>query len=229
MSYTNRREPFSKGLRLIPSLHEVRTMSTHSAVTVAATLGMLVVLAHPSAAQTSNPQEKKWELRVTSGAFVPTGEQRSTLKDAQMTAAQLSWLVRPSLALTGTFGWARSRDIASVDAPKLDVFSSDVGFELRTAQWFAGRAVTFSPFVGAGAGSRSYNYRHLNVDATNNLAAYASVGGELGAGRVGLRLEARDYATGFRPLAGAGRSEMRNDVVMMVGVRFNRHRASQDQ
>ena len=162
---------------------------------------------------------------MTSGAFVPTGSQRASLTNAQVTAAQVAWVVRSSLAITGTFGWARSRDRGLVNTPKLDVFTSDVGVEARPKQWFAESAVSLSPFAGVGAGVRSYNYRRLDVDATNNVAGYAAVGGELGRGRVGLRLEVRDYATGFTPLAGAGRSEMRNDVVMMVGLRFNRHRA----
>jgi hypothetical protein len=170
----------------------------------------------------SAPPARTWELRVTSGAFLPTGNQRNSLKDAQVTAAQLSWVVRPSLAITGTFGWARSRDLTSAGAPKLDVFISDLGVEARPARWFAGRAVTFTPFAGLGAGARSYNYRKLNVDATNNLAAYGTVGGELGIGRVGLRLEARDYMTGFKPLVGAGKSDTRNDVVIMAALSFKR-------
>ena len=190
----------------------------------ALTMGLLVSSANASDAQTSVTPSRPWELRVTSGGLVPTGSQRSVLKDAHMTAAQLSWVVTPSVAVTGTFGWARSRDVGSVDRPKLDVFTSDVGVEARSAQWFSGRAVTFSPFAGVGAGARSYNYRKLDVDATHNLAAYGAVGGELGMGRVGLRLEARNYATGFRPLAGGGNSDVRNDVVVMAAVRFNRSR-----
>ncbi|MDB4878494.1 MAG: hypothetical protein JWM41_4940 [Gemmatimonadetes bacterium] len=195
---------------------------TRAALAAVGALGLLVSSPHTSAAQTQAPQASAWEFRVTSGAFVPTGNQRHFLKDAQVTAAQISWVVRPSLAITGTFGWARSRDVASVDTPKLDVFTSDLGIEARPIQWFADRAVTFSPFAGFGAGARSYNYRALNVDATNNLAGYGTVGGELGMGRVGLRLEVRDYATGFKPLVGGGKSDTRNDVVMMVGLRFNK-------
>lgn len=188
-------------------------------------LGIVLISTRTAAGQGSASQDKTWELRVTSGAFVPTGSQRASLTNAQVTAAQVAWVVRSSLAITGTFGWARSRDRGLVNTPKLDVFTSDVGVEARPKQWFAESAVSLSPFAGVGAGVRSYNYRRLDVDATNNVAGYAAVGGELGRGRVGLRLEVRDYATGFTPLAGAGRSEMRNDVVMMVGLRFNRHRA----
>jgi hypothetical protein len=189
---------------------------------------LLVMSAFTASAQQATTQAKTWELRVTSGALIPTGSQRNSIKGAQLTAAQLSWAIRPSLAVTGTFGWARSRDLASADTPKLDVFTSDLGVEARPAQWFAGHAVTFSPFAGVGAGARSYNYRKLDVDATNNLAGYAGAGGELGVGRVGIRLEVRDYATGFRPLVGTGKSDRRNDVVIMGTLRFNRHVASQN-
>jgi hypothetical protein len=197
-----------------------------AAIIAAGTLGLLLS-SRTSAAQMPAPQAKPWELRFTSGAFIPTADQRNSLKDAQLSAAQLSWVVRPSLAITGTFGWARSRDLSSVNSPKLDVFTSDLGVEARPAKWFAKRSVTFSPFVGLGAGARSYNYRKLDVDATNNLAGYGTLGGELGLGRVGLRLEARDYVTGFKPLIGAGKSEARNDVVITAALSFNRRRASQ--
>ncbi len=66
---------------------------------------------------------------MASGAFVGVGDQRQALKDAQVTSLQISRLVRPQLAITGTFAWARSRDLGSVGAPKLDVFSSDIGLE----------------------------------------------------------------------------------------------------
>jgi hypothetical protein len=37
-----------------------------------------------------------------------------------------------------------------------------------------------------------------------------------------LHLEVRDYVTGFRPLAGGGTADARNDVVVMTGLRFSR-------
>jgi hypothetical protein len=181
------------------------------------TLAMLLAGARPSAAQTQANPTSAWEFRATSGGLVATGAQRHAVKDAQV-----SWLVQPSLALTGTFGWARSRDLLTADDPKLDVFSYDLGAEARASEWFAGNAVTLTPFAGGGFGARSYNYRNLDVDATHNIAAYGTVGGELGMRRVGIRLEVRDYVTGFKPLAGRGASDTRNDVVIMVGLRFKK-------
>jgi hypothetical protein len=198
---------------------------SNSTLRTAVVLGLLVS-ANGAVAQT--PSEKPWELRINGGAFVPTGDQRSSLKNAETTAAQVSWMVRPSLALTGTFAWARSRDVAMVAQPKLDVFSSDLGLEARLRRRFSESPVTFSPFVGAGAGARSYNYRKLDQDATHNVAGYAAIGGEIGVRRVGLRVEARDYVSGFRPLMGAGQAATRNDVVVMVGLRFKRQSAVQN-
>ncbi len=200
-----------------------RTAFVRSALTAAGTLGLLLSTASTSVAQTAAPTAKRWDILFTSGAFIPAGDQRDVLKDAQASAVQLSWLVRPSLAVTGSFGWARSRDRITVNAPKLDVFTSDLGVEYRAPQLFAGHAVTFSPFAGLGAGARSYNYRKLDVDATHNLAAYGAVGGEIGMGRVGLRVEVRDYTAGFKPLIGTGASETRNDVSIMAGLKFNWH------
>jgi hypothetical protein len=198
----------------------------HARVALAAAI--LVGGAHAAGAQsptvtaTTPPQPAPWEFRISSGALVPTGAQRDVLKNAALTVAQLSYLVRPPLAVTGSFGWARSHDLASVGAPKVDVFTYDLGVEARAPQWFAGHALTLNTFGGGGVGGRSYNYRDLAVDATRNVAAYGSVGGEVGLRRVHLRVEVRDYVGGFKPLAGGGRGDTRNDVVLMAGLRFSR-------
>ena len=204
----------------------MRRSVARTARVAAGALLLIVATANAAAAQVTAPDARSWEFRVTSGAFVPTGDLRNDLRDAQLTAAQLSWLVRPALAITGTFAWARSRDLRTVDRPKLDAFTSDIGIEVRPVEWFTGSAVTLRPFAGIGGGMRSYNYRKLDVAATNNLAAYGTVGGELAMGRVGLRMEVRDYASGFKPLIGTGTSSTRNDLVATAALRVNFHRAA---
>ncbi len=201
-------------------------MTTPSLLTAAA-LGCLLAGTSRLAAQatdslTAPARRSGWEFLVPGGAVVPTGAQRGAMKRANLTAAQLAYVVRPALAVTATIGWARTRDIASAGDPKLDVFTYDVGAEVRGARRRVGGGVRFAPFAGVGAGARSYDYRSLDVAATHNVAAYGAVGGELGARRIRLRLEARDYVSGFRPLGGAGTSEARNDVVVMAGLRYAR-------
>jgi hypothetical protein len=211
----------------IPATVSVATTVGHCAsrltlvaAPVLAILG-LVAAAQVARAQTANQPTKSWEVRLTGGMFVPTGQQRDLLKDAQITAAQLSYVIEPAVAITGTVTWARSRDRMSLNTPKLDVFNYDLGIEARPANWLADRAVAVSPFVGLGAGARSYNYRKSDLHSATDVAGYGAVGAELGMGRVGLRLEVRDYLTGFAPSV-VGKSGMRNDVVVMAALRFNR-------
>jgi hypothetical protein len=185
---------------------------------VIATL-LVAVAATASAQQLTS---RTWDLRIPSGGLIATGGQRGSLKNAQLNALQISRSLGSRLAVVGTFDWARSRDIAVADAPKLDVFTSDIGLETCFNELFNTGGASLSTFAGIGGGARSYNYRKLDVDATNNLAGYVAAGGELGMGRVGVRIEARDYVTGFKPLIGVGKSERRNDVVIMAALRFNR-------
>jgi hypothetical protein len=170
-------------------------------------------------ARQTSAAHARWELIVPGGMLIPTGDQRDAIQRGGLTAAQVSYVPRPSLAFTATFAWARSRDAAVVDRPKLDVFMYDIGAEVRAPRWIGSGAVTFSPFAGVGGGARSYNYRSLHVDATHNLAAYASAGGEVGMGRVHLRVEARDYVAGFASLDGQSAGHTRNDVALLIGLR----------
>jgi hypothetical protein len=57
------------------------------------------------------------------------------------------------------------------------------------------------------------------METTNHLAVYVSAGGELGVGRVGLRLEVRDYLTGAS-LANPSATTRVNDVAVMAGLRL---------
>ena len=176
--------------------------------------------AQETKAEASTEETAHWELLVPSGAMLPTGAQRGAIKRGNLTAVQLSYVVHTNFAVTSTFGWARSRDIASDGDPKLDVFTYDVGAEARAPRLTAGKTMTFSSFAGAGVGGRSYNYRKLDVDATHNLSAYASAGAEFGIRRLRMRLEARDYVSGFKPLAGEGAARTGNDIVLMAGLRI---------
>lgn len=181
------------------------------------------LLSQTAQSQTVSPRASHWEVRVASGAMMPTGDQRQVLRSGSLSVAQIAWVPQPSLAVTASFGWAKSRDLGTVGSPKLLAYAADLGVEARPIRWVTGGRMTFSPFIGLGAGSRSYDYRAQQTDATHNLAGYGSVGGELGVGRVGLRVEARSYLSGFKPLTGTGGSYVRGDVFVMAALRFNRH------
>jgi hypothetical protein len=195
-------------------------MNLKSAVIAAAIGTTLAANLYAQAAEPTPSQAKhdRWELLVPSGALMPTGQQRDAIRSGNLSAVQLTYVVRPAVAITSMFGWARSRDVATSGSPKLDVFTYDVGAELRAP----GSKKGITTFAGAGVGGRSYNHRKLDADATHNLSAYASAGGEFGIRRLRVRIEARDYVSGFKSLAGGGESRTGNDVVVMAGLRWTR-------
>jgi hypothetical protein len=162
------------------------------------------------------------ELRPYVGAYVPTGTQRDFLKDAVLVGAQASWLVIPDLAITGTFGWSPSKDRITAGGQTLDVYQYDIGAEARFASNVNSSSWGITPFAGLGAGGRTYDYRDLDVSSKTNVAGYGALGAELGVSRLGIRFEARDYVSRFKPLAGTGDTRTRNDVTLATGltVRF---------
>lgn len=206
-------------------------MSNRS-ILILATIASATIGTTPASAQSADslsltPRKGTWELVIPSGSLLPTGAQRNDIKRGSLTAVQLSYVPRPSLAFTATVGWARTRDLSALESPRLNVFTYDVGAELRAQRRPVAKSMTFMPFAGVGAGARSYDYRSLDVDASHHATAYASAGGEFGVRRVRLRIDVRDYVSGSKSLARAGDSSSpnggtRNDIVVMAGLRLVR-------
>ena len=194
------------------------TFSINSARALAAALFALSAFATRGAAQNVVAYHSNgFELRPYVGAYIPTGDQRDLLKDAVLVGGQASYRINPNFALTGTLGWSPSEDRVTPGNQKLDLWSYDVGGELRAPSWIQSGALDFTPIVGLGAGARTYNYRDLDVNSKTNFAGYGVLGGELGFGRFGLRLEARDYVSQFKPFDGSD-SKTRNDVTLATGL-----------
>ena len=199
-------------------------MSTNT-ISTPARLAAVAAFALSSAlgAATANAQDMRsynssgFELRPYAGAFIPTGKQRDLLKDAVIAGGQASYRILPQLAVTGTLGWSPSKDRITPGDQTLDVWQYDLGAELRAPSWLTSGAWDFTPFAGLGAGGRTYNYRDLDVDSKTNFAGFGTIGGELGFGRVGLRVEGRDYVSQFKPFEG-GDSKTRNDVTIAAGL-----------
>jgi len=183
---------------------------------------MLLTLPLAARAQADTASPRRWELRITSGSLRPTGAQRQQLERGPLSSVQVSWLGRPSFAVTGTLGWAKSRDLVAIGSPGLNALAADLGVEARPRQWVVGQRVSLSPFVGVGAGARIYDYRSREASATRNVAAYAALGGEVGVRRLGLRVEIRQYVGGFAPMDGVGPTPTRSDVMLLTSLRFNR-------
>jgi len=195
-----------------PMLRRARATSS-----VLLALSALVGVAGSAGAQSVS---QRFEVRPFVGAYVPTGDQRDLLKDAVLAGAQLSVRVIPAVAITGTFAWSPSKDRVTAGDQTLDLYQYDVGAELRPSAWLTGATWQLTPFVGAGVGGRTYDYRDLDVDAKTNFDGYGAVGGDLAFGPIGLRLEVRDYVSQFKPLTGSGDSKTRNDLGFAFGVGY---------
>ena len=200
----------------------VRPVLTALAVAAAA-LSPLAAAAQslaPALPPTVHEVKPNWEFLVASGNLRPTGAVRDEVSGGGLTAAQLSYVPRPTFAITSTIGWARTQGLAAPasSAVKLDLFTYDLGAEFRAPRWRSHKALSFSPLVGGGVGARTYRFRGMDLAATQQLGAYVSAGGEFGVRRVRVRLEVRDYLTGFRSVAGA--ADARNDLAILTGIRF---------
>ncbi|HEX6052644.1 MAG TPA: hypothetical protein VFZ21_25440 [Gemmatimonadaceae bacterium] len=187
-----------------------------SSVLAAAVFALSGVVASTARAQDFTGS-RGFEFRPYAGAYIPTGDQRDLLEDAVLVGAQASYRILPQFAITGTFGWSPSKDRIAVGDQKIDLYQYDVGAELRAPSWFTSGALDFTPFAGLGVGGRTYDYRDLDVDAKSNIAGFGVLGGELGFGRAGFRVEARDYVSRFKPFDG-GDSKTRNDVTVAAGL-----------
>jgi Outer membrane protein beta-barrel domain len=161
-----------------------------------------------------------FELRPFVGAYIPTGDQRDLLKDAVLVGGQLSWHALPALGVTGTFGWSPSKDRITAGDQTLDIYQYDVGAELRAPSLLDGGLLNLTPFVGLGVGGRTYSYRDLNVDSKTNFDGYGALGGDIGFGPIGFRIEARDYVSQFKPLTGTGDTKTRNDIGLAAGLSY---------
>ena len=159
-----------------------------------------------------------FEIRPLAGAYVPLGEQKSFVDNATMYGAQASWLLTPTWALTGSFGWTRNDDLAlSPATQRLDMLQYDAGLEARLSS-AAGESWSFAPFLGLGAGARTYDYKDIAADSKTYAAGYGAIGGELGYKSIGIRLEARDYLSRYRSNFGAGEMDYRNDMTFSAGL-----------
>lgn len=181
----------------------------------------LLALATTAGAQHARG-DRPFTLRIPTGAFLPTGTQAGVLADAQVNAVQLAWTLRPSLALTGTFAWAHSRNLAAATEPKTDLFTADLGLERRLVSLCGDCRTGLTAFAAAGLGARRLDQRGPGAAAVTAFTGFTGAGAEVRHGRIGLRLEARDYLmNGATHPRGRG---LHNDVVVMAGLRLIRAR-----
>jgi Outer membrane protein beta-barrel domain len=205
-------------------------------------LAALAAGATPAAAQSmamQTPLPALW-IRPEIGAYIPTGQQRDLVQSALLVGAQAQWDVTPRWALTGSYAWSPTHDRTTTssanplflgDQAPLNVKQWDVGVqaylagarpELQDGDWY------LRPFLGAGVGSRMYNYTETHVvqetvgrTSASDFAGYGAVGADLalGGSPIGLHLELRDNVSKFKGTYDQLASgTTRNDMTLAAGV-----------
>ncbi len=175
-----------------------------------------LLFAAPIAAFASDDESSsssQTEVRPFVGAFIPTGKQKDDLKTSILTGVQLGYHLAGPARLVGTFAWAPSKT-NSLSEIRTNVYQYDAGGEL------AGHYGVIRPFVGVGAGARTYSLKNSSNSQTN-FDGYGSLGSELAISHVGARIEARDYVSRFKGLDGLDGSSTRNDLMLAGALTFH--------
>jgi hypothetical protein len=140
---------------------------------------------------------------------------RNDLPNAWFMGGQGGLEMNRNLHLVGTVAWMPNRTSRDVSA-----YAYDAGVE-SFRPYALGERWEIRPFLGAGLGGRTY-VDHGNGDhSETNFAAYGALGTELQLDRLAMRVEARDYLTRFKGLAGELESETRNDLALVSSFVFH--------
>lgn len=160
------------------------------------------------------------EIRPFVGMYLPTGDQRDLFKDAAMFGMQAALEVRPSFHVLGTLGWVPGQTKYAGLDDDVQIFQYDLGLEFNLVRPL-GAAWLFKPFLGAGAGARTYLYANDNLSDRTCAAGYGALGMEFEINRAALRIEGRDNIFCFKSAIPNVKSRTRNDVGMSVGLAYH--------
>lgn len=183
---------------------------------------ILLVPAAMLAAATLHAQERSRtpsaEIRPFAGVFVPVGAQRSDFKSASLVGGQGAIELNRHVHALATVGWTRGHNKFYSD-DLTHIWQYDVGAEFNLVRQI-GYGWLFRPFVGTGAGGRTYDYKSSGAGSTTCLAGYGTLGSELQRNVVALRAEARNYLSCFESPT-SGKKHTRNDLALSIGLAYH--------
>ncbi len=178
-------------------------------------LGCALLAALPLAGQAPGPA-RRIQVGGLVGALLPTGAQRHEYRPAMVLGVQGHYLLAPHFRLALTGAWANSHHKFPAVNDRVDIWQYDAGLEFVGCgqcieDWY------LRPFLGLGAGARTYSYHATAYDSHTCLAGYGVAGAELQGPGLSVRLEGRDDLSCTRsPLTGD--THTRNDVRIAIGV-----------
>ncbi len=162
----------------------------------------------------------KPEIRPFVGASIPTGRQRDLFKNAAMYGVQAALEVKPTMHVLGSFAYVPGQNKYSVAQDNVNIFQYDAGLEFDMVRAL-GAGWELKPFVGLGAGARTYQFQSKDLNNKTCAAGYGAVGTEFQFSPIALRLEARGNLFCYRsPMVGV-KAQTRNDVGLAFGLAYH--------
>ena len=171
-----------------------------------------------AAAQRSEPV--RFELRPIASLYLPFGSQGDDFKSAPSYGLQAGLELSSNLHVLASGSWMDGKSkIPAMLNDGVTMWQYDVGVEVNGLRQIANTWL-FRPFVGAGAGARTYDYKQAGIEMSTCTAGYAAAGTEFQRSVLALRLESRGYISCFKqPLT--GESLNRGDVLFSFGLAFH--------
>ena len=184
-----------------------------------ALLAVAASLCFGSVTTAQNASTPRFEVRVFGGALFPNGAQRHDFKAAVTLGVQGGLEMSRYAYLVATGAWTHGHaKFASFSDDVTYVWHYDAGAEFNA--FFEGDLFTFRPFLGTGAGGRTYAYQASGEGSRTSPTIYGAFGSELQIGSAALHAELRDYLTFFEsPLT--DRRSNRNDVLLTLGFAYH--------
>ena len=167
------------------------------------------VVSHAQSERTST-----FAMHVLLGGFVPTGAARGTVSNGYAIGAQIGMGLTARVAAVATAFVTQTKFRAN-DVNEVTVIQYDVGMEFAPGAPHESTHRVI-PFVGLGAGGRTYDVRDAGTPTRAYPAAYLGAGGEIRFQRLALRMEARGYAS--RQESETGATVMRTDLAGLAGL-----------
>jgi len=182
--------------------------------------GLFLVVALCASAVALPAQTPALEVRPFGGASIPTGTQRDYFKTAAQFGLQGAIEVMPAFHVLGSFSWVDGKNKYSVSNLNVDIFQYDLGTEVGLVTSI-GKGWEMKPFLGLGAGGRTYRFSADQLSNKTCALAYGAVGSEFQITKLALRLEARENVFCYRsPIVGQ-KSKTRNDLGLSFGIAYH--------
>ena len=168
----------------------------------------------PAVSRAQSERTGTFAMHVLIGGFVPTGAARGTVSNGYAIGAQIGIGLTPRVATVATVFVTQTK-LRAIDVNEVTLVQYDVGVEFVPGAPHESKHRVI-PFVGLGAGGRTYDVRDAGTTTRAYPAAYVSAGGEIRLQRLNFRMEARGYAS--RQESEAGATVTRTDIAGLASL-----------